>query len=129
MESKSFDPPASSLIFHTFYKPMLRMIVPNKSVVLGLESSLSKVLDVYDAQLAHCTYLTGDEFSLVDINHLPILHLIMASNAKNLVQCRPNVFRWTLLILARPCWVKVLEAIDNGITHNYSFLLSIFNQN
>lgn len=113
VESTKFDPKASKLVFELIFKPMFGIGPTDMGVVGELEDELCKVLDVYETRLGKCNYLSGDDFGLADLHHLPTLSLIMDSDSKKIVEARPNVSKWAANILARPSWAKVLALKNN----------------
>lgn len=113
VESTKFDPIASKLVFELIFKPMFGMGPTDMGVVGQLEGELCKVLDVYETRLGKYDYLSGEEFGLADLHHLPTLTLIMGSESKKIVEARPNVSKWAGNILGRPAWAKVLALKNN----------------
>ncbi|CAI0394357.1 unnamed protein product [Linum tenue] len=72
------------------------------------EAKLTKVLDVYEARLSKSKYLGGDQFTLVDLHHLPNLQCLIGTPTKKLLDSRPKVSAWIADITGRPAWAKVL---------------------
>ena len=112
VEAHQFDPVASKLCFELLYKSMFGMKTDD-TVVEENEAKLAKVLDVYEAQLAHSKYIGGDCFTLADLHHLPNTQILMATQAKKLFDSRPHVSAWCADILARPAWLKVVAMQTN----------------
>jgi glutathione S-transferase len=108
VESLKFDPPSSKLNWELAYKQMLGAGPTDPAIVKENEAALAKVLDIYEARLAESKYLACDCFTLVDLHHLPNFHYLMGTEAKTLVESRPNVSAWVTEILARPAWAKVV---------------------
>lgn len=107
VEALQFEPPSSKLAWELYYKPLLG-IPQDAAVIEENEAKLAKVLDVYESRLAGSKYLAGDSFTLADLHHLPNITFLMETQAKKLVEARPNVSRWVADIIARPAWAKVL---------------------
>ncbi|XP_047969807.1 glutathione S-transferase PARB-like [Salvia hispanica] len=107
VEAQRYEPPAAKLTWELGIKPMLGMATDD-DVVKAQEAELAKVLDVYEARLAHSKYLGGDAFSLADLHHLPTLKYLMASPVKAVFEARPHVAAWVADIMARPSWQKLL---------------------
>ncbi|KAG6417838.1 hypothetical protein SASPL_120033 [Salvia splendens] len=107
VEAQRYEPPAAKLTWELGIKPMLGMATDD-DVVKAQEAELAKVLDVYEARLAHSKYLGGEAFSLADLHHLPTLKYLMASPVKAVFDARPHVAAWVADIMARPSWQKVL---------------------
>ncbi|KAJ7053798.1 glutathione S-transferase C-terminal-like protein [Mycena amicta] len=79
-------------------------------------TQLETKLDVYEVILGKQKYISGNEFSLVDIFHLshaPLLARYGGIHAMTDVK-RPNVTRWWKELIAHPEWVKLEE--QGGIT-------------
>ncbi|GMI85811.1 glutathione S-transferase phi 8, Arabidopsis thaliana glutathione S-transferase phi 8 [Hibiscus trionum] len=108
VEAHHFDSPSTKLVFELHYKPIFGMATDTE-VVEENEGALAKVLDVYEARLAESKYLACDNFTLVDLHHLPNVHYLMGSSAKKLFDSRPHVSAWVADITARSAWSKVLE--------------------
>ncbi|KAI7983505.1 hypothetical protein LOK49_LG15G00252 [Camellia lanceoleosa] len=89
VEAHQFDPVASKLCFELLYKSMFGMKTDD-AVVEENEAKLAKVLDVYEARLAHSKYIGGDCFTLADLHHLPNTQILMATQAKKLFDSRPH---------------------------------------
>ena len=69
-EGQSFNPPSSTLVFQLAFAPRMN-IKQDKVVIRQNEEKLSKVLDIYEKRLREARFLAGDEFSLVNLSHLP----------------------------------------------------------
>ncbi|KAL1558421.1 glutathione transferase [Salvia divinorum] len=107
VEAQRYEPPSAKLTWELEIKPMLGTATDD-DVVKVQEAQLAKVLDVYEALLAHSKYLGGDAFSLVDLHHLPTMKYLMATPVKEVFYTRPHVAAWAADIMARPSWQKVL---------------------
>ncbi|GAB4829796.1 hypothetical protein Ancab_019449 [Ancistrocladus abbreviatus] len=107
VEAHQFDPAASKLAWELVYKKMFGLET-DPAAVREHETTLAKVLDIYEARLAHSKYLAGDSFSLADLHHLPVLHNLMGTPSKKLFEERPHVSAWCSDILARPAWATTL---------------------
>ncbi len=113
VEAHQFDPVSSKLSWELVFKPLFGMTV-DASVVEENKAKLAKVLDVYEAQLAHSKYIGGDCFTLADLHHLPDTQILMGTQAKKLFDSRPHVSAWCADILARPAWLKVVAMQTNN---------------
>ncbi|KAL8151493.1 hypothetical protein V2J09_021301 [Rumex salicifolius] len=113
VEAHHFDPVASKLAWELVYKKMFGMETDAKAVEEHV-ASLSKVLDVYEARLSKSKYLACDCFTIADLHHLPVLHMLMPTPcADALFHQRPFVSKWCADILARPAWAKVVAAMQH----------------
>ncbi|ONK55570.1 uncharacterized protein A4U43_UnF1480, partial [Asparagus officinalis] len=89
-ESQNFNPPVAKFLFEVLFKPMIGMTT-DPATVESLSAELGKVLDVYEACLSKSKYFAGDEFSLVDLNHMPCVSTLMMTPKLDLVTARPHV--------------------------------------
>ncbi|TCD65837.1 hypothetical protein EIP91_002142 [Steccherinum ochraceum] len=73
-------------------------------------------LDVYETVLSKQKYIAGDEFSLIDIFHLPYGTLLTSHKILNLLDedKRPNVARWWKDISALPSWNRVQVQVPDS---------------
>ncbi|GMH02643.1 hypothetical protein Nepgr_004482 [Nepenthes gracilis] len=108
VEDHWFEPPALVLIDELIIKPK-KGLDPDPQIVSEAKARLSKVLDVYEAQLTKKKYLAADKFTIADLLHLPNLERLMNTTAKNLIESRPHLSSWCADILARPAWAKVRQ--------------------
>ncbi|XP_021740826.1 glutathione S-transferase-like [Chenopodium quinoa] len=111
VEALQFDPPARTLTWEIFLKGMFGMET-DMAIVEENKAKLAKVLDVYEARLGESKYLGGEIFTLVDLHHLPQLHMLMGTRVKKIFEERPCVSAWCKDILARPAWEKTV-ALQN----------------
>lgn len=109
VEAQRYEPPAAKLTWELGVKPILGMAT-DEEVVKEQEVELAKVLDVYEARLAHSKYLGGDAFSLPDLHHLPTFKYLMATPVKAVFDARPHVSAWAADIMARPSWQQVVAS-------------------
>ncbi|XP_057782363.1 glutathione S-transferase-like [Salvia miltiorrhiza] len=109
VESLRFDAAGQKLSFEILVKPMKGMAT-DEGAVEQLQAQLAAVLDVYEARLAKSKYLGGDDFSLADLHHIPIVANLMNTKVKALFDARPCVAAWAAALVARPAWLKVIGA-------------------
>ncbi|CAI9117008.1 OLC1v1018314C1 [Oldenlandia corymbosa var. corymbosa] len=105
-EAQDFNPPASALVNHLFFRAAGTPLDPN--LVKTNKEKLAKVLDVYDTRLGESQYLAGGEFTLADLFHLPYCQLL-AGDDESMFRSRKNVGRWWDDVSGRDSWKKVLE--------------------
>lgn len=110
VEAHQFDPAATKLIWELVYNGML-LLPTDMAVVEENEAKLAKVLDIYETRLSQSKYLGGDTFSLVDLHHLPQIHLLMGTQVKKVFDECPHVSAWCKDIFARPSWEKTLALL------------------
>ncbi|KAL3647997.1 hypothetical protein CASFOL_008965 [Castilleja foliolosa] len=119
VESQRFDVVASKLSFEILIQPKLGKTT-DEGVVDQLQEKLAQILDVYESRLSQSKYLGGDEFSLADLHHSPIVNNLMGTKIKALFDARPKVSAWCVDILGRPAWQKVLQSMKFDWPANYS---------
>ncbi|KAI8522698.1 hypothetical protein RHMOL_Rhmol13G0016900 [Rhododendron molle] len=113
VEANQFDPVASKLVWELVIKLIFGMTT-DTAVVEVQEAKLGQVLDIYEVRLGQSKYLGGDDFTLVDLHHLPNIQYLMGTQVKKLFDSRPHVNAWCADILARPAWLKVLAMQHNN---------------
>lgn len=109
-EAESFDPPASSLVFHLAFAP-LAGLEPDETSVKQNKHKLERVLDIYEQRLEETKYLAGDKFTLADLSHLPNAHRLVTRvpECAVLFRHRKRVSKWWDAISNRPSWRRVVE--------------------
>ncbi|KAH7837459.1 hypothetical protein Vadar_014087 [Vaccinium darrowii] len=113
VEAHQFGPVALKLVWELVLNPTLGMTT-DAAVVQEAAAKLGQVLDIYEARLGQSKYLGGDDFTLVDLHHLPFIQSLMGSQVKKLFDSRPRVSAWCTQILARPAWLKVVAMQVNN---------------
>ncbi|GAA0176235.1 transferase [Lithospermum erythrorhizon] len=112
VEAQQYDSAASKLIYELVVKPHFYGQSGDEVVVKEFETKLSKVLDVYEARLKESKYLGGDQFSLVDLHHLPSLNYLKNTKAWDMFESRAHVKAWVSEITSRPAWAKVIAPLQ-----------------
>ncbi|KAH8748774.1 thioredoxin-like protein [Hyaloscypha sp. PMI_1271] len=77
-----------------------------------LTNQLRTVLDYYEWQLGQQEYLSGKEFSLIDIYTAPWIAFLPKINIGGELDSRPNVKAWWGKVSARPAWGKVISKLE-----------------
>jgi len=108
-ELSSFNPAAVVLNFHLIWNPN-----PNAEVIAENKKKLSATLDVYEKQLAKHPYLAGDEYTLADLYHVPLVGAILIKTAPELLEGRPNVKAWVDRLAARPSSQKIYKQFEDA---------------
>ncbi|KAG6435158.1 hypothetical protein SASPL_100027 [Salvia splendens] len=109
VESQKFDAAVQKLSYEILVKPMKRMAVDEGVIEQG-QAELAAVLDVYETRLANSKYLGGEDFSLADLHHIPIIANLLNTKVKAVFESRPCVAPWAATLLARPSWKKATGA-------------------
>ncbi|GER46756.1 glutathione S-transferase [Striga asiatica] len=110
VESQKFEVVASKLSYELVIKPKIGLVT-DPGVVHQHQEKLAPVLDIYESRLSRSKYLGGDEFSLADLHHIPIVYYLLGTEIKALFDARPKVSAWCDDILGRPSWQKVVQAM------------------
>ncbi|KAL6516010.1 hypothetical protein OROGR_019315 [Orobanche gracilis] len=110
VEAHRFDAAAQKLHYEILVKPY-KGLISDEAYVEQLQEQLATVLDVYEKRLSETKYLGGENYSLADLHHIPIVNNLMKTKVKALFDQRPNVSAWCADILARAAWQKVLDGI------------------
>ncbi|KAL8548590.1 hypothetical protein ACS0TY_007763 [Phlomoides rotata] len=110
VEAQKFDAVGQKLSFKILIKPLLGLKT-DEAAAAALEEQFAKVLDVYEALLGESKYIGGDDYSLADLHHLPIISNLMKTKVKELFDARPRLTAWAADLQARPAWQKVLAAL------------------
>lgn len=106
IESFNFNPHASGIAAEKIVKPLLGLQTDEKTLEKRLVE-LNEKLDVYDVILGKQKYLTGDNLTLADLQHLPHGNLLFTNGCEDLFTSRPNVARWWNELTSRPAWREV----------------------
>lgn len=93
---------------------------PDRAIVERLESDLAKVLQHYENVLSHSKYLAGNvsyvclsnripvkgsqQFSLVDIYHIPWFQFLSRLELQDEITKRPSLSAWWTRVSNRPAW-------------------------
>lgn len=107
VEALKFDAAGQNLSFEILIKP-IKGLTTDEAAVDKFRAQLTTVLDIYEARLAESKYLAGDDYSLADLHHVPIISNLFKTKIKALFDERPHVGAWAADLLARPAWQKVL---------------------
>ncbi|CAM6104638.1 unnamed protein product [Calypogeia fissa] len=110
VEGQNYGPPVGNILWEKVFKMWVNPAEKTDQAVVDANvEKVTKVLDVYEAQLAKHKYLAGDFFSLADLTNLPATYkLVHAAKLGDLVESRPHVKAWFDDISSRPAWKKTL---------------------
>ncbi|XP_047972482.1 glutathione S-transferase-like [Salvia hispanica] len=109
VEAQKFDAAGQKLSFEILVKP-IKGLTTDEAVVEEGQAQLAAVLDIYEARLGKSKYLGGDDFSLADLHHIPIVSNLQKTKVKAVFDARPAVAAWAATLLARPAWQKINAA-------------------
>lgn len=109
VEAQKFNVAAQLLSYELYLKPIMGRTTDD-AVVEERQAELAAVLDIYEARLGKSKYLGGDDFSLADLHHIPILYNLHKTKVKALFDACPAVAAWAAALLARPASQKINAA-------------------
>jgi glutathione S-transferase len=102
VESQNFNPPASKIVYEKVFKKWFdETQKPDEAVLLESVKQLEKVLDVYEERLGNHNYISGDNYTIADISHIPYINQLLRCGYKELFKSRTNVYKWVKRIIKR----------------------------
>ncbi|KAK2739978.1 hypothetical protein FQN57_006297 [Myotisia sp. PD_48] len=107
IEVTSFEAYAAPLLYEKLFKTY-EGLPADEHLVETYERKLTRTLDVYEKILSKQKYLGGDQLTLADLYHLPILSLFPAISF-NAVNERLAVAQWAQTLLDTPEWKAILS--------------------
>lgn len=110
LESSHYDGPVSTIVFEKLFKGAHGNGPADEAIVAREVEKLNKVLDVYEAILSKQPYLTGQEFTLADLSHLPYTEYVLKVGVTEPFDKHPAVKAWWERISSRPTWKKLTGA-------------------
>ncbi|OWY42093.1 putative glutathione-S-transferase theta, GST [Alternaria alternata] len=105
-----FADPAGKIAFEMFVKKKYAGQAPNEAVVSDALRSLEAFLDVADRLLQDREYMAGNDFSLADINYIPLMQRLFVCGYGDVIRSRKAVSAWWDRCVTRPAIQKMLAA-------------------
>ena len=97
-------------IYYQIMGPVFSGKKIDHQIIADETEKLAKVLDVYEAHLAHNMYLAGDFVSIADLSHLPLCYGVFTlCKHGEVLQSHKRFAAWFNEISHRPAWLKVVE--------------------
>jgi len=109
VERSYFDVHANVVLQEKFLKKYQNQEFDEARYAQALKK-IESTLDVYDAILCKQKYLAGDQLTLVDLFHLPLLKVV-GYVAPETFKKRANVDRWWTELVSRPSAKALTEVI------------------
>jgi len=109
VESHNFNPHVSKIVYEQMFKKLMKGGSPDMEVVKTALEQLEAVLDVYENQLSTNEYISGADYSIADICHIPYAYLLIKCGHKDVFKKRPAVYNWLKRLMKRPAVRRVLE--------------------
>ncbi|KAG6901436.1 hypothetical protein C0995_012066 [Termitomyces sp. Mi166 len=114
VEIANFDAFAKKAVDEKIFKPR-RGLTTDQTVFDNSIVELDKRLNVYETILSKQKFTAGDEFTLVDLFHLPEGWLLEAAGSRIMYdEKRPNVVRWWRDITSRESWQAVKDGVGSS---------------
>ncbi|PSK55180.1 hypothetical protein B9Z65_2569 [Elsinoe australis] len=104
VEYSYFDPAMKGLAFEKMFKGFMGKGEADQEVVETLTAQLKKTLDLYEQRLKGQDYLTGKDFTLIDLYHVPWVAFMPRIGLENEITSRPNFEAWWKRINERQSW-------------------------
>ncbi|CAN9179980.1 unnamed protein product [Alternaria alternata] len=105
-----FADPAGKIAFEMFVKKKYAGQPPNEAVVSEALRSLEAFLDVAERLLQDRDYMAGNDFSLADINYIPLMQRLFVCGYGDVIRSRKAVSAWWDRCVTRPAIQKLLAA-------------------
>lgn len=88
-------------------------LTTDQAVVARERKKLQEYFDIIDEILARQGYLAGNDYSLVDIYHIPVVERLFACGDGDLIRERGNVNAWWQRCLSRPAVKKYMDEMPS----------------
>ena len=109
-ETLYFAEPAGKIGFEKFAKKFMGLPA-DEAVVSAAVRSLESFFDVVaERSLRDKAYMAGEEFTLVDIDYIPLIQRLFACGYGDLITSRGAVNAWWERCINRPAIIKMLSA-------------------
>ncbi|CAN9242704.1 unnamed protein product [Alternaria sp. RS040] len=109
-----FADPAGKIAFEMFVKKKYAGQPPNEAVVSDALRSLEAFLDVAERLLQDRGYMAGNDFSLADINYIPLMQRLFVCGYGDVIRSRKAVRAWWDRCVTRPAIQKMLAADEEA---------------
>lgn len=104
-----FADPAGKIAFEKFAKKFIGL-PPDEAVVSDALKSVEAFFDVAERLLQQREYMSGKDFTLVDINYIPLIQRLFACGYGEIITGRKSVRAWWDRVVNRPAIQKMLAA-------------------
>ena len=104
-----FADPAGKIAFEKFAKKSMGL-PPNEAVVSEALRSVEAFFDVAECLLQDKDYMAGNNFTLADINYIPLIQRLFACGYGDVILSRKAVSAWWDRCVTRPAIQKLLAA-------------------
>ncbi|KAH0432943.1 hypothetical protein CcaCcLH18_06058 [Colletotrichum camelliae] len=111
-----FADPAGKIAFEMFVKKKFAGLPPDETIVSGATRSVEAFLDVAERALQQSDYMTGEDFTLVDIYYVPLIQRLFVCGYADLILGRKAVSAWWNRVVNRPAIQQMLIADKEAST-------------
>ncbi|KAJ3563252.1 hypothetical protein NP233_g9059 [Leucocoprinus birnbaumii] len=98
----------ATIVFEVFNKGLFGLAT-DLAIIAEAKKTIIQKMDIYEGILSKQKYLAGDELTLADIGHIPIMGRLVEEVRLELGAGRPNVQRWIDELLSRESWRVVKQ--------------------
>ena len=104
-----FADPAGKIAFEKFAKKFMGL-PPNEAVVSDALRSVEAFFDVAERLLQNKDYMAGNDFTLADINYIPLVQRLFACGYGDVILSRKSVSAWWDRCVTRPAIQRLLAS-------------------
>jgi glutathione S-transferase len=109
-----FNEHANKIGFEKFAKKIMGLPC-NEAVVDEAVKGLNSYFDVAEGILGKQEFMVGDQFTLVDIYYIPLIHRLFVCDLGDLLASRKNVNAWWERCMERPAIKKLMQADEEAM--------------
>ncbi|KAF5012590.1 hypothetical protein FDECE_1357 [Fusarium decemcellulare] len=111
VEYSYFDPSMKSLAYENIFKKFMGHGDPDPAAVEKLKALLINTLKHYETILSSRDYIAGNEFSLVDIYHMPWFTFLPKLGLQDEVSSKPSLDAWWKRVSNRSSWKDLTASL------------------
>ncbi|GJD02929.1 glutathione S-transferase [Colletotrichum higginsianum] len=115
VETLYFADPAGRIGYEKFVKKFIGLPA-DEAVVSAALRSVEAFFDVAERALQHSDYMAGKDFTLVDINYIPLVQRLVACGYGDVILGRKAVQAWWDRVVNRPAIQQLLAADKETMT-------------
>ncbi|KAF0319215.1 hypothetical protein GQ607_013608 [Colletotrichum asianum] len=115
-EMSYFADSAGKIAFEKFVKHKFMGLPPDETIVSGATQSIEAFFGVAERSLQRRDYMSGEDFTLVDIYYVPLIQRLFVCGYADLILSRKAVSAWWNRVVNRPAIQQVLAADKEAAT-------------
>jgi len=109
LEVSTITPILEKVVMERVFKPLFRKVPGDEAVAKQAVQDGQRAFEVLDKQLSTNEYVTGAEYSLIDVYMTTYFaHFVNTPEGKQTLEHYPNIAAWWKRISNRPAWQKVV---------------------